>query len=91
MAVEVFLFAGLAVAIAVGLLRFYPDETRRALRFINASRALVFGLVWVLTAVVFVASGSLGLVTLGVLMFVLVFVQIAVEDLHTRALEVIGL
>lgn len=91
MAVELFLFVGLAIAVSVGLLRFYPEQTRRALRIINTSRAVVFGVLWVSTAAVFVASGSPMLVFLGVLMFVLVFVQILVEDLHIKAREVIGL
>jgi len=91
MAAEILIFGGLAILIAVGLLRFFPEGTRRALRFINASRALVFGIIWVSTALVFVSSGAWLLVVAGLLMLVLVFVQVFIDDLHIKAREAIGL
>ena len=77
------------VLISYGLLRFFPDETRAVLRFINTSRAVVFGLLWTATALSFIVSGVALLMLVGAVMLALVVLQILVDDLHEQALDVI--
>jgi len=89
--VTVFLFAALAVAVAVGMLRFFPEETRAAMRWFHRSRMFVVGVFWTLTALVFIASGSLPLMLAGVVLLVIVVLNVLIEDLHTKALRRAGL
>lgn len=91
MAVQALLLVALAVAVAWGLLRYFPDETMAALRFINTSRALVFGVLLLSTALVFIASGSPLLIVAGMAILVFLVVQILVDGVHTRVLEMVGL
>ncbi len=76
----VLVYLAVAVGVAFGLYRYFPDATRRWFYRIQAARKTLFALLFVSTMLVFLMSGVLMLQLLGGAMAVLAVLQVLFED-----------
>lgn len=78
--IEILIGVLLAVTIAFGLLRTYPDSTLRWFRRMQLGAKAFYALIAVSTFAVFVWSGILYLQFLGVLILVAVLLSVLTDD-----------
>lgn len=76
--------------LAYGLMRFYPEGTMKWFRRIMLSRKLIFGILALASAWIFIASGYGPLIFLGALVVLGFWLYFFTEDPHEEVARWIG-